>query len=429
MSISLESKKSSNENYINNLTNNPLRGIPSNLNNVPKVPKILNDNPNKNLEKVKTNPPNAPILSRRKISTNNNNNNNTKLIKAVKSTDLNLKKKYNIDEFKDRVNNYHMYSIFGKIKEKNENIFKKETIECTMKVLTKDRFLLDNRGYIKDVNMITKKQLWDYIVYIRNRNKDLDEFKHLLKGNVIINHKLYLVIIEYLKKKYKNIKIKEYKITKNDLYSFITMLLDKEDLKLPFLRNYIKLIDDRKNLIEHKKISKNIKNENLKREKINSSSNIKQKLLKNNSKQEKLKKLNIEVDKQLKENQKNVEKQLRKLQEDKKNILEQKSKNEKIILNVKNNISKNIQQTQKKQELSKMEEFNNRKKLLEIKKKELFNNEQRLLNEQKNLNDKIKNLENKKNLNSKVRVEFITNSGLKETLNPKPNISVKVNNK
>jgi hypothetical protein len=385
-----------------------------------------------------------------------------------------------------------MYSIFGKIKEKNENIFKKETVECTMKILTKDRFLLDNRGYIKDVNIITKKQLWDYIVYIRNRNKDLDEFKHLLKGNVIINHKLYLVIIEYLKKKYKNIKIKEYKITKNDLYSFITMLLDKEDLKLPFLRNYIKLLDDRKILIQHKKISKNIKNENLKREKINSSNNIsnnikkkilknnsKQEKLKNNSKEEKLKKLNIEVDKQLKENQKNVEKKLKKLQEDKKNILEQNSKNKEIILNVKNKMFNNIQKTQKKQELSKIEELNNRRKLLEIKKNELLSNEQKLkneqkllneqrlqnkqklnneqkllnnqkqrlqneqklkneqrlqneqklLNEQKKLNDKIKNLEKKNNLNGKVIVELITNSGLEKSFNPKSNISVKIKNK
>lgn len=124
----------------------------------------------------------------------------------------------------------------------DENIFgvkfskRAKHIKCAIDYLTLNH-LVDKNGMLKK-NMYDKirlRYIWQYLVYIRNHNKELSIFKkHLGLGYAIKAQKYFELI-----KLETTGNIKNHTMTKNELKLFITKLFNlNKNLKIPFLDWY-----------------------------------------------------------------------------------------------------------------------------------------------------------------------------------------------
>ena len=124
----------------------------------------------------------------------------------------------------------------------DENIFgikfskRAKHIKCAIDFLTLNH-LVDKNGMLKK-NMYDKirlRYIWQYLVYIRNHNKELSVFKkHLGLGYAIKAQKYFELI-----KLETTGNIKNHTMTKNELKLFITKLFNlNKNLKIPFLDWY-----------------------------------------------------------------------------------------------------------------------------------------------------------------------------------------------
>lgn len=124
----------------------------------------------------------------------------------------------------------------------DENIFgvkfskRAKHIKCAIDYLTLNH-LVDKNGMLKKkmYDKIRLRYIWQYLVYIRNHNKELSIFKkHLGLGYAIKAQKYFELI-----KLETTGNIKNHTMTKNELKLFITKLFNlNKNLKIPFLDWY-----------------------------------------------------------------------------------------------------------------------------------------------------------------------------------------------
>ena len=124
----------------------------------------------------------------------------------------------------------------------DENIFgvkfskRAKHIKCAIDYLTLNH-LVDKNGMLKKkmYDKIRLRYIWQYLVYIRNHNKELSIFKkHLGLGYAIKAQKYFELI-----KLETTGNIKNHTMTKSELKLFITKLFNlNKNLKIPFLDWY-----------------------------------------------------------------------------------------------------------------------------------------------------------------------------------------------
>jgi len=139
-------------------------------------------------------------------------------------------------------------NIFGK----EEIKFQKEILNCTKLYLIEKKVLSKN-GTIKNKDLVNKTKLWEYIMYIRSKNKNLTIFKDTLgKGNSVELYKLYLLLVKNVKER----NLKDYKSSKDDLIKLIKIII-KQGPTLSFLKNYNPKTQSRKSPITKTKKTNN----------------------------------------------------------------------------------------------------------------------------------------------------------------------------
>jgi hypothetical protein len=249
--ISPEKLEQINKDYLTRLSDNPLQGIPNDKSKIKLPPKIQ---PHKKLvEKKLVQKPllrnnmidmkvvgvSAPKLPRRRI----------------------VKPKYTIKDLEDKELKKKTVEILrNNIKKNEKNIFGKEEIKFQKEILncTKlyliEKKILNKNGEIKNKDLVNKTKLWEYIMYIRSKNKNLTIFKDTLgKGNSVELYKLYLLVIKNVKER----NLKDYKTSKDDLIKLIKIII-KQGPTLSFLKNYNPKTQSRKSSSSIKtKIRKN----------------------------------------------------------------------------------------------------------------------------------------------------------------------------
>jgi len=137
-----------------------------------------------------------------------------------------------INENKEKKNiKYTDQNIFG------VNFSKKSNhIKCSIDFLTLNH-LLDKNGMLKKdmYHKIRLRYIWQYLVYIRNHNKELNIFKNHLGSGYAIKASKYFELV----KLETTGNTKSQTMTKKELGAFITKLFTlHKNLKIPFLEWY-----------------------------------------------------------------------------------------------------------------------------------------------------------------------------------------------
>ena len=236
--ISPEKLEQINKDYLTRLSNNPLQGIPNDKSKIKLPPKLQPQKPlQKPLQKqVESKLVQNPLLKNNKID-----------MKVVGMAAPKLprrsivKPKYTIKDLEDKDLKKKTIEILRNNVKKNEkNIFGKEEIKFQKEILncTKlyliEKKVLSKNGTIKNKDLVNKTKLWEYIMYIRSKNKNLTIFKDTLgKGNSVELYKLYLLLVKNVKER----NLKDYKSSKDDLIKLIKIII-KQGPTLSFLKNY-----------------------------------------------------------------------------------------------------------------------------------------------------------------------------------------------
>ena len=232
--ISPEELEEINKDYLARLSNNPLQGIPNDKSKIKLPPKLQ---PQKQQEKpVESKLVQNPLLINNKIDMK---------VVGVGAPKLPrrsiVKPKYNIKDLEDKELKKKTVEILRNNVKKNEkNIFGKEEIKFQKEILncTKlyliEKKVLSKNGTIKNKDLVNKTKLWEYIMYIRSKNKNLTIFKDTLgKGNSVELYKLYLLVVKNVKER----DLKDYKTSKDNLIKLIKIII-KQGPTLSFLKNY-----------------------------------------------------------------------------------------------------------------------------------------------------------------------------------------------
>ena len=251
--ISPEELKEINKDYLTRLSNNPLQGIPNDKSKIKLPPKLQ---PQKPLQKqIESKLVQNPLLKKNKID-----------IKVVGMDAPKLprrsivKPRYTIKDLEDKELKKKTIEILRNNVKKNEkNIFGKEEIKFQKEILncTKlyliEKKVLSKNGTIKNKDLVNKTKLWEYIMYIRSKNKNLTIFKDTLgKGNSVELYKLYLLVVKNVKER----NLKDYKTSKDDLIKLIKIII-KQGPTLSFLKNYNPKTQSRKSPITKTKTRNN----------------------------------------------------------------------------------------------------------------------------------------------------------------------------
>ena len=251
--ISPEKLEEINKDYLTRLSNNPLQGIPNDKSKIKLPPKLQ---PQKQQEKpVESKLVQNPLLINNKIDMK---------VVGVGAPKLPrrsiVKPRYTIKDLEDKELKKKTIEILRNNVKKNEkNIFGKEEIKFQKEILncTKlyliEKKVLSKNGTIKNKDLVNKTKLWEYIMYIRSKNKNLTIFKDTLgKGNSVELYKLYLLVVKNVKER----NLKDYKTSKDDLIKLIKIII-KQGPTLSFLKNYNPKTQSRKSPITKTKTRNN----------------------------------------------------------------------------------------------------------------------------------------------------------------------------
>jgi len=263
--ISPEKLEQINKDYLTRLSNNPLQGIPNDKSKIKLPPKLQSQKPlQKSLQKPLQKPQQKQVES--KLVQNPLLKNNKIDMKVVEMGAPKLprrsivKPRYTIKDLEDKELKKKTIEILrNNVKKNKKNIFGKEEIKFQKEILncTKlyliEKKVLSKNGEIKKKDLVNKTKLWEYIMYIRNKNKNLTIFKDTLgKGNSVELYKLYLLLVKNVKER----NLKDYKSSKDDLIKLIKIII-KQGPTLSFLKNYNPKTQSRKSPITKTKKTNN----------------------------------------------------------------------------------------------------------------------------------------------------------------------------
>ena len=248
--ISPEELEEINKDYLARLSNNPLQGIPNDKSKIKLPPKLQpqkqpqkqqEKQPQKQQEKQQEKPVESKLIQN-PLLINNKIDMKVVGVGAPKLPRRSIvKPKYTIKDLEDKELKKKTVEILRNNVKKNEkNIFGKEEIKFQKEILncTKlyliEKKVLSKNGTIKNKDLVNKTKLWEYIMYIRSKNKNLTIFKDTLgKGNSVELYKLYLLVVKNVKER----DLKDYKTSKDNLIKLIKIII-KQGPTLSFLKNY-----------------------------------------------------------------------------------------------------------------------------------------------------------------------------------------------